>query len=134
MLVAITLGMKPARLASAWNTVVSAGYCTRKRMSGFAFCRRCTSDASVVAPVLVVRSATILKPPVLGEVGGDLPVVLAEEVVAREQRDRPEAGGPAVVRPLLQELKTLATIVLSFGPVRQNHLKPFSVSVGDAQA
>ena len=29
--------------------------------------------------------------------------------------------------------KTLATIVLSLGPVRQNHLKPFSVSVGDAQ-
>ena len=57
---AITFGMKPERLASAWKTVVSAGYWTMKRMSGLAACSRCTSDASVVAPVLVVRSATIL--------------------------------------------------------------------------
>ena len=59
MLVAITFGVQPARLASAWNTVVSGGYCTRKRMSGLAACNRCTSEASVVAPVLVVRLATI---------------------------------------------------------------------------
>src|SRR5215510_1331429 len=62
LLVASTFGAQPARLASAWNTVVSAGYCTRNRMSGLADCSRCTSDASVVAPVLVVRSATILSP------------------------------------------------------------------------
>jgi len=33
----------------------------------------------------------------------------------------------------LRKEKTLATIVLSLGPVRKNHFNPFSVSVGDAQ-
>ena len=41
----------------------------------------------------------------LGQVERDLPVVLAEEVVAGEERDGLEIGGPAVGRPLLEELE-----------------------------
>ena len=42
--------------------------------------------------------------------------------------------GPPLSRHSLRKEKTLATIVLSLGPVRKNHLRPFSVSVGEAQA
>ena len=41
--------------------------------------------------------------------------------------------GPPCSGHSLRKEKTLATIVLSLGPVRKNHLSPFSVSVGDAQ-
>ena len=41
--------------------------------------------------------------------------------------------GPPRSGHSLRKEKTLATIVLSLGPVRKNHLSPFSVSVGDAQ-
>ena len=42
-------------------------------------------------------------------------------------------AGPPLSRHSCRNVKTLATIVLSLGPVRKNHLNPFSVSVGDAQ-
>ena len=41
--------------------------------------------------------------------------------------------GPPFSGHSLRKVNTLATIVLSLGPVRKNHLRPFSVSVGDAQ-
>ena len=41
--------------------------------------------------------------------------------------------GPPWAGHSLRNWNTLATMVLSLGPVRQNHLKPFSVSVGEAQ-
>ena len=41
--------------------------------------------------------------------------------------------GPPFAGHSLRNWNTLATIVRSLGPVRQNHLKPFSVSVGEAQ-
>src|SRR5262245_66429069 len=40
--------------------------------------------------------------------------------------------GPPFSGHSLRKENTLATIVLSLGPVRKNHLSPFSVSVGDA--
>src|SRR5882724_10999727 len=124
--------MKPARLASAWNTVVSAGYCTRKRMSGFAFCRRCTSDASVVEPVLVVRSATILKPPFSARSAAIFRLSWQKRLSHVNSAIVLSPDGPPWDGHSFRNWKTLATIVLSFGPVRQNHLKPFSVRVGDA--
>ena len=42
--------------------------------------------------------------------------------------------GPPLSRHSLRKEKTLATMVLSLGPVRKNHFIPFSVSVGEAQA
>ena len=42
--------------------------------------------------------------------------------------------GPPLSRHSLRKEKTLGTMVLSLGPVRKNHLIPFSVSVGEAQA
>src|SRR5262250_1808636 len=102
--------MYPARLASAWNTVVSAGYWTKKSTSGLADCRRCTSEASVVAPVLVVRSATILKPPL---------VARSVAILWLSWQNR------------LSHVNS-AMVLRSSGPLRQNQLRPFSVSVGDA--
>ena len=42
--------------------------------------------------------------------------------------------GPPLPGHSLRNWNTLATMVRSLGPVRKNHLKPLSVSVGEAQA
>ena len=133
MLVAITFGMNPARLASAWNTVVSAGYWTKKRTSAFADCRRCTSEASVVAPVLVVRSATILKPLFSARSAAILRLSWQKRLSQVKSAMVLRSLGPPFAGHSLRNWKTLATMTPSLGPVRQNHLKPFSVRVGEAQ-
>src|SRR5262249_45753585 len=114
---------------------------TRKRMSGFAVCRRWTSEASVVAPVLVVRSATILNPPpiarrILGFMASSAAILRLSWQKRLSQVNNAmvlRSGGPPWSGHSFRNWNTLATIVLSLGPVRQNHLKPFSVRVGDAQ-
>ena len=113
--------------------MVSAGYCTMKRTSGFAACSRCTSEASVVAPVLVVRSATILKPAFSARSSAILRLSWQKRLSQVKSAIVFRSLGPPLLRPLLQELNTLATMVLSCGPVRKNHLKLFSVRVGEAQ-
>src|SRR5262245_13772022 len=101
-------------------------------MSAFAVCRRCTSEASVVAPVLVVRSATILKPPFSERSAAILRLSWQKRLSHVNSAMVLSPAGPPWDGHSFMNWKTLATIVLSLGPVRQNHLKPFSVSVGDA--
>src|SRR5262252_9689347 len=124
--------MYPARLASAWNTVVSAGYWTKKSTSGLADCRRCTSEASVVAPVLVVRSATILKPPLAARSAAILWLSWQNRLSHVNSAMVLRSPGPPCPGHSFRNWNTLDTIVRSLGPVRQNQLRPFSVSVGDA--
>src|ERR1700737_1191119 len=118
---------------SAWNTVVSAGYWTANRMSGFAACSRCTSEARVVAPVLVVRSATTLYPPFSERSRAILRLSWQKRLSQVKSAIVLRSEGPPCDGHSLRNWKTLATIVPSLGPVRENHLKPFSVSVGEAQ-
>src|SRR5438105_535252 len=134
LLVAITFGIHPARLASFSNTTVSAGYCTLNSTSGFAACRRCTSDASVVAPVFVVRSSTILKPAFGARSVATLRLSWQKRLSQVNSAIVLRSFGPPCSGHSLRNEKTLATIVLSFGPVRKNHFRPFSVSVGEAHA
>src|SRR6266403_1280943 len=133
LLVAITFGVKAARLASFWKTVVSAVYCTRNRTSGLAACRRCTSDASVVAPVLVVRSSTPWKPAFGARAAATLRLSWQKRLSQVNRATVLRSRGPPCSRHSFRNENTLATITLSWGPVRQNHFIPFSVSVGDAQ-
>src|SRR5437868_7519560 len=125
--------MNPSRLASFSNTTVSAGYCTLNRTSGLAACRRWTSDASVVAPVFVVRSSTILKPAFGARSVATLRLSWQKRLSQVKSAIVFRSLGPPLSGHSLRKENTLATIVLSLGPVRKNHLRPFSVSVGDAQ-
>ncbi len=133
MLVATTLGMKPARFASPWNTAVSGGYCTRKRTSAFAACSRWTSEASVVAPVFVVRSRTIWNPDWGASSDATFRLSWQKRLSQVRKAMVLRSVGPPCSRHSRRNEKTLATMVLSWGPVRQNHLRPFSVKVGEAQ-
>src|SRR5215510_12494708 len=132
LLVAMTFGIQPARLESFSKTTVSAGYCTLNSTSGLAACRRCTSEASVVAPVFVVRSSTILKPAFGARSVATLRLSWQKRLSQVNSAIVLRSLGPPLSGHSLRNVKTLATIVLSLGPVRKNHLRPFSVSVGDA--
>ena len=103
MLVAITFGLHPARLASFWNTVASAGVLHEEQhvrvgrlqplhlggQRGGAGLRR------EVEHHLVARLGR--------QLAGHLAVVLAEQVVAGEERDGLQIRGAALVAPLLEE-------------------------------
>jgi hypothetical protein len=102
-------------------------------MSGFAACRRCTSEARVVAPVLVVRSATTLKPALAACSRAILWLSWQKRLSQVNTATVLRSVGPPFFGHSWRKRNTLSTITRSWGPVRKNHLKPFSVSVGEAQ-
>src|SRR5204863_4788914 len=87
---------------------------------------------SVVAPVFVVRSSTILKPAFGARSVATLRLSWQKRLSQVKSAIVFRFLGPPFSGHSLRKENTLATIVLSLGPVRKNHLRPFSVSVGDA--
>src|SRR5262249_58225367 len=88
----------------------------------------------VVAPVLVVRSSTILKPDLGARSVATLRLSWQKRLSQVNSAMVFKSLGPPFSGHSFRKLKMLETIVLSLGPVRKNHLRPFSVSVGEAQA
>src|SRR5438034_10983303 len=101
-------------------------------MSGLAACNRWTSEASVVAPVLVVRSSTISKPSLGRSSLAIFRLSWQKRLSQVKTATVLRSFGPPCPGHSGRNEKRLATIVRPFGPVRQYHLYPFSVSVGAA--
>ena len=87
----------------------------------------------MVAPVLVVRSSTMLKPALGARSVATLRLSWQNRLSQVNSAIVLRSFGPPRSGHSLRKEKTLATIVLSLGPVRKNHFSPFSVSVGEAQ-